>query len=128
MNSSPFENLASLLAGHPNAAALRDDQQALGREQLLAASGHAARALHQLGLRRGDAFAVWLPNGAAWLQLLFAAAHLGLLVVPVSTRPKSAICSRCHGRACWSTPASFWAKTARLWHWRCWLRRRRLSS
>ena len=90
MNSSPFENLASLLAGHPNAAALRDDQQALGREQLLAASGHAARALHQLGLRRGDAFAVWLPNGAAWLQLLFAAAHLGLLVVPVSTRYKPA--------------------------------------
>lgn len=90
MNTSPFEDLASLLAGHPDAAALRDDQQSLGRAQLLAGAGDAARALHQLGLRRGDAFAVWLPNGAAWLQLLFAAAHLGLLVVPVSTRYKPA--------------------------------------
>jgi fatty-acyl-CoA synthase len=88
MTSIPFENLASLLAGHPNCAALRNEHQFLGREQLLIAAGHAARALHHLGLRRGDALAVWLPNGAAWLQLLFAAAHLGLLVVPVSTRYK----------------------------------------
>lgn len=52
------------------------------RRQAAAAAGHLAR----LGLRRGDVIAVWLPDGAAWLQFVFAAAELGVLVVPISTR------------------------------------------
>ena len=82
-------SLASLLIGHDDAPALRDGPHRLSRAGLREGAAQAARGLQQLGLRRGDAVAVWLPNGAAWLQLLFAAAQLGVLVVPVSTRYKA---------------------------------------
>ncbi|MGJ7609047.1 AMP-binding protein [Variovorax sp. LT1R20] len=58
------------------------------RAELQRAGLQAATFLHQLGLRRGDTLAVWMPDGAVWLQLLFGAAQLGVLVVPVSTRLK----------------------------------------
>ena len=86
---STSSSLASLLIGHDAAPALRDGPHRLSRGDLRHGAAQAARGLQQLGLRRGDAVAVWLPNGAAWLQLLFAAAQLGVLVVPVSTRYKA---------------------------------------
>jgi fatty-acyl-CoA synthase len=58
------------------------------RAELKVAGQCAATFLHQLGLRRGDTVAVWIPDGAIWLQLLFGAAQLGVLMVPVSTRLK----------------------------------------
>lgn len=58
------------------------------RTELKIAAQCAASFLHELGLRRGDTVAVWIPDGAIWLQLLFGAAQLGVLVVPVSTRLK----------------------------------------
>jgi len=42
--------------------------------------------LYADGFRRGDALALWMPDGGCWLQFLFAAAQLGVLVVPISTR------------------------------------------
>jgi fatty-acyl-CoA synthase len=89
MTASPSPSLASLLIGQDDAPALRDGQRQFSRGALRAGVDHAVRGLRQRGLRRGDAVAVWLPNGAAWLQLLFAAARLGVLVVPVSTRYKA---------------------------------------
>ncbi|MBC7728886.1 MAG: AMP-binding protein [Microbacteriaceae bacterium] len=89
MNEQPSSSLASLLIGHDDAPALRDGPHGLSRAGLRQGAAQAARGLRQHGLRRGDAVAVWLPNGAAWLQLLFAAAQLGVLVVPVSTRYKA---------------------------------------
>ena len=89
MNEQASSSLASLLIGHDDAPALRDGPRELSRAGLRQGADQAARGLRQLGLRRGDAVAVWLPNGAAWLQLLFAAAQLGVLVVPVSTRYKA---------------------------------------
>ncbi|MCX7202365.1 MAG: AMP-binding protein, partial [Burkholderiales bacterium] len=59
------------------------------RAQLREAAYAATVGLSALGLKRGDAMAVWLPNGPAWMQLLCAAAHLGVLVVPISTRYKA---------------------------------------
>ena len=56
----------------------------LERQALLAAGG-----LGRLGLRRGDAIALWLPNIPEWVVLEFAAAALGLLVVGVNTRYRS---------------------------------------
>lgn len=82
-------SLASLLIGRDDTPALIDGTQVFSRAQLLDGAGRAAHGLQQLGLRRGDAVAVWLPNGAAWLQLLLAAAQIGVLVVPVSTRYKA---------------------------------------
>lgn len=89
MTPPPSPSLASLLIGQDDAPALRDGLRVCSRSSLREGAARAARGLQQLGLRRGDAVAVWLPNGAAWLQLLLAAEQLGVLVVPVSTRYKA---------------------------------------
>jgi acyl-CoA synthetase (AMP-forming)/AMP-acid ligase II len=62
--------------------------QTATRAELKVAGQCAATFLQRLGLRRGDTVAVWIPDGAIWLQLLFGAAQLGVLMVPVSTRLK----------------------------------------
>ena len=69
--------------------ALVENGAVVTRTQLRTASKAAARGLASLGFKRGDVLALWLPNGLAWLQLLFAAARLGVLIVPVSTRYKA---------------------------------------
>jgi len=68
--------------------AFHADGHTATRAQLKISAQRAAAFLHQLGLRRGDTIAVWMPDGAVWLQLLFGAAQLGVLMVPVSTRLK----------------------------------------
>ncbi|MGE0315204.1 MAG: AMP-binding protein [Lautropia sp.] len=83
-------SFADLLAADPGLPAFRLDHHSATRAELLLASRRAATRLDALGLRRGDAVALWLPDGGIWLQLLFAAARLGLLVVPISTRMREA--------------------------------------
>jgi fatty-acyl-CoA synthase len=58
--------------------------------ELLAMAGAAASGLQAAGFRRGDALAVWLPSGVEWVVLHFAAARLGLLMVPLNTRYRAA--------------------------------------
>ncbi|MCY1507165.1 Long-chain-fatty-acid--CoA ligase FadD13 [compost metagenome] len=70
--------------------AFHQNGKAVTRLELSIASQRAAGFLRARGLQRGDRLAVWLPDGAVWLQLLFAAAQLGVLLVPVSTRLKTA--------------------------------------
>lgn len=89
MTQTNSSSLASLLIGQDDAPALHDGPHTFSRATLRNGAAQAAHGLRQLGLRRGDVVAVWLPNGAAWLQLLFAAAEIGVLVVPVSTRYKA---------------------------------------
>ena len=60
------------------------------RAELDAAASDAASQLLSLGFAAGDVLAVWLPDSPVWLQLLFAAAAIGVIVVPVSTRYKVA--------------------------------------
>ena len=83
-------SMAQLLEGHDDAPAFEAEGLRSTRADLRDAAGRAAAHLARLGFSRGDVLAVWLPNGAAWLQLLFAAAHLGVLIVPISTRYKAA--------------------------------------
>ena len=45
-----------------------------------------ARGLAALGLRRGDALAIWLPNRPLWFVAQYAAARLGLVVVALNPR------------------------------------------
>lgn len=82
--------LLDLLAGHDEAPALIEGSLQISRAALRESAQRAARQLQQRGLRRGDTLALWLPNGAAWLQLLLACAELGVLVIPISTRYKPA--------------------------------------
>jgi fatty-acyl-CoA synthase len=45
-----------------------------------------ARGLATLGLRRGDALAIWLPNRPTWFIAQHAAARLGIVVVALNPR------------------------------------------
>lgn len=79
-------SFASVLGQDLSAHAFRCGQHTATRAELNSAAQRAAALLHSLGFRRGDALCVWLPDGGAWLQFLFAAAQLGVIVVPISTR------------------------------------------
>ncbi len=45
-----------------------------------------ARALIHLGVRPGDKMSLWMPNRPEWLYILFAAAKIGAVLVPINTR------------------------------------------
>ncbi len=53
-------------------------------------SNRAARELAGLGLGPGDRLVVWLPNGARWIELLFASARLGVVLVTAGARLRMA--------------------------------------
>jgi fatty-acyl-CoA synthase len=83
--------LEALIAGQdPDALAIivtdRAGDRRLTYGQLLDGAHRWARRFSELGLSVGDAIALWLPNGAAWLMAELAAARLGLVVTPVNTR------------------------------------------
>ncbi|MBL8383348.1 MAG: AMP-binding protein [Burkholderiales bacterium] len=82
-------SLLQLLEGNDAAPAFVAAGRTVSRAALAAAAADAAAHLAARGWRRGDVLALWLPNGAAWLQLLFAAARLGVLIVPISPRYKA---------------------------------------
>lgn len=84
------QNMSAILEGRDDACALVVEGKATTRGQLRIAARNAATFLSGKGLKQGDCLAVWLPNGIAWMQLLFAAAQIGVLVVPISTRYKTA--------------------------------------
>jgi acyl-CoA synthetase (AMP-forming)/AMP-acid ligase II len=80
------QSFGSILDRAPQAVAYHCMGRTATRGELRHASRSCAAYLTALGLRRGDVVAVWLPDGGSWLQLLFAAAQLGVLMVPISTR------------------------------------------
>lgn len=77
---------SDLLARDPQRPAFHCQNQSVTRAELARAAQRCAAWMAHLGVRRGDAVALWLPDGGAWLQWLFGAAHLGALIVPISTR------------------------------------------
>ena len=79
-----------LLAHDPALPVCHFCDLSFSRAELDAAASDAASQLLSLGFTAGDVLAVWLPDSPAWLQLLFAAAAIGVIVVPVSTRYKLA--------------------------------------
>lgn len=48
-----------------------------------------ACALLSLGFGKGDHIALWLTNSADWVRMLFAAARIGMVVIPINTRYKA---------------------------------------
>ena len=79
-------SFSQLLAENPDEPAYVCLTEKASRRELAAASDQMAGYLQLRGLQRGDTICVWLPDGGVWLQLLFACARLGVLLVPVSTR------------------------------------------
>ena len=86
--SAPFAkpSFADLLTKYPDQLAFECFEVRASRAELRQAADHLAGYLKSLGVCRGDTVCVWLPDGGTWLQLLFACARLGVLMVPISTR------------------------------------------
>jgi fatty-acyl-CoA synthase len=68
----------------PNATAVLAGDRRISFEELDAATDRIASALKERGFRRGDRVAVMGDNSPDWLEVFFAAAKLGGVVVPVS--------------------------------------------
>lgn len=66
-------------------AIVDDDGRVLSFGELLEHARAIARGLHALGLRRGDAFAVVLPNHRTFIGSWLAATESGLYFVPVNS-------------------------------------------
>jgi len=57
--------------------------------ELADASSRIATGLADLGVRRGDLVALWLPNSLVWVELEFAIARLGAVAVGINTKLRS---------------------------------------
>lgn len=69
----------------PDKLALVSSRGSLSFAQLQQRVEHVAGALHRLGIQRGDRVAVWLNNRQEWIELQFALARLGAILVTVNT-------------------------------------------
>jgi acyl-CoA synthetase (AMP-forming)/AMP-acid ligase II len=87
------ETLAAVLdrmaAAQGARTAVLFQEEARTYAELARESSRLAGGLAALGLRKGEHLAVWLPSGLDWILLELAAARLGLVLVPISTRYKS---------------------------------------
>ncbi|MDG2003527.1 MAG: acyl-CoA synthetase [Novosphingobium sp.] len=54
--------------------------------ELEAGSNRGAHLLRQLGLERGDAFAVWSGNSTRYLEIVFTMQRAGLYMVPIASK------------------------------------------
>lgn len=69
----------------PDKLALVAGERRLTFGQLQARVEFVAGALHRLGIQAGDRVAVWLNNRQEWIELQFALARLGAILVTVNT-------------------------------------------
>ena len=70
---------------HQPALTLSDDSR-ITFSQLHDRVKSMAAALTQAGFVSGDRLALLLPNGAEYIQLVYACSWLGIVVVPINTR------------------------------------------
>jgi acyl-CoA synthetase (AMP-forming)/AMP-acid ligase II len=75
---------------HGDVEALVDGETRLDYATLLSEVEQMAAALLARGLRPGDRVAVWASNSARWALAALACFHVGLTLVPVSTRYRGA--------------------------------------
>jgi fatty-acyl-CoA synthase len=87
--------LTESVASRGTADALVTACMRLSWQELERRSLEAARAMHALGIRRGDHIGILMGNNAAWVTLFFGAALIGAVTVPVNTRFKSSELAFC---------------------------------
>lgn len=78
-----------------DADALVTETTRLSFRELDAAARQAARAMHALGVRRGDFVGILMGNDETWVTLFYGAALIGAVTVPVNTRFKSSELAFC---------------------------------
>lgn len=90
----PFTTLPGLIAHHahvrPDVVALEEPGRRMTFGELDASVARLASGLHRADLRAGDRLAYIGRNSVAYFELLFAAARLGAIMVPISWRATSA--------------------------------------
>jgi acyl-CoA synthetase (AMP-forming)/AMP-acid ligase II len=79
-------SLGRALQYYPEKTALALNGNPLSFHQLHQRVGRIAVALNKEGFKAGDRLALLLPNEAEYLELIYACAWLGLIVVPLNTR------------------------------------------
>jgi len=75
---------------HGDRPAVICQERGLCYAELRRSADRLAGGLSALGLRRGEHLALWLPSSIEWVLAELAAARLGLVLVPISTRYKTA--------------------------------------
>jgi len=89
------EFLAASVAARGGADAVVAEHVRLSWPELETAAWRAAKALHALGLQRGDHVGVLMGNDEKWLETFYGAALVGAVTVPVNTRFKAAELAFC---------------------------------
>jgi fatty-acyl-CoA synthase len=84
------ELIDGLAARRGDRCAIVDGATCLTFRDLARESRRVAAGLRAVGLQKGDSLAVWLPNFHEWLVLELACARLGLRVVALNTRYRTA--------------------------------------
>src|SRR6185369_10900865 len=83
-------NLSSFIAFHarrtPGRCALKYRGEEISYATFDARIGKAAGWLISRGIGRGDVVAVLMKNSAAFLELVFAASHIGAVFLPINYR------------------------------------------
>jgi len=79
-------SLGRALQYYPEKTALALNGNRLSFRQLHERVGRIAAALSKEGFKAGDRLALLLPNEAEFIELIYACAWLGLIVVPLNTR------------------------------------------
>lgn len=92
MAANPFEDatayamLAAVAERHGAREAIVFGDERITFDALRRRADRLAAGLAALGLGRGDALAIWLPNRPLWFVAQYAAARLGVVVVALNPR------------------------------------------
>ncbi|MBN9428780.1 MAG: AMP-binding protein [Burkholderiales bacterium] len=88
-----YERVGDLLDGIAARFADKDafciGSRRIGFDELRQASQELAKGLLAAGVRKGDRVAVWMGNCIEWPLVFYAAARMGAVLVPLSTRFKA---------------------------------------
>jgi fatty-acyl-CoA synthase len=90
-----YEVLAERAATRGGAESLVTASARLSYRDLDPAVRRAAKAMHALGVRRGDFVGILMGNDETWVTLFYAAATIGAVTVPINTRFKAAELAFC---------------------------------
>ena len=85
-DATAYEMLATVADRHGARVALVFGDERITFAELRARVDAFAAGLAALGLGRGDALAIWLPNRPLWFVAQYAAARLGVVVVALNPR------------------------------------------
>src|SRR5262245_34563814 len=80
-----FELLCEQAANAPELAAVISEGVCLSYAELEVRARRVAQAMRETGVRRGDRVGLLSDNRIEWLEVFFATAALGAIVVPFST-------------------------------------------